>query len=142
MLLFLSSWMSPISATILPVLLAQDTVPPAPEFSPGQSVLSIVLYFVGAFFCMKIYDKVGVENSWFAFIPFLNIYANLKAGDEESPVLWTILAIVPCVNLVTLVKLIIAWINICKKIGKSPWLLLLCIFPIVQTIILGYFAFG
>ncbi|CCQ52822.1 FIG00557312: hypothetical protein [Crocosphaera watsonii WH 8502] len=43
-------------------------------------------------------------------------------------------------NIAAIIKLIIAWVNICKKINKSPWLLLLM--PCFSVLILGYFAYG
>ena len=124
---------------MLPLILAQSS-----SGSDGSSalanIISIIIYFAGAFFCFKIYEKCGVENPWFAFIPILGTYANFQAGDEENPLLWTILACIPCVNIAAIIKLIIAWINICKKINKSPWLLLLR--PCFSVLILGYFAYG
>ena len=124
---------------MLPLILAQSS-----SGSDGSSalanIISIIIYFAGAFFCFKIYEKCGVENPWFAFIPILGTYANFQAGDEENPLLWTILACIPCVNIAAIIKLIIAWVNICKKIIKSPWLLLLM--PCFSVLILGYFAYG
>ena len=124
---------------MLPLILAQSS-----SGSDGSSalanIISIIIYFAGAFFCFKIYEKCVVENPWFAFIPILGTYANFQAGDEENQLLWTILACIPCVNIAAIIKLIIAWVNICKKINKSPWLLLLT--PCFSFLILGYFAYG
>jgi hypothetical protein len=103
-------------------------------------VIAVVYVFVG-FTCQKIFEKCNVENAWFAWIPILNNYANFQAGDEEQALLWTLLMLVPCVNIVALFKLIIAWINICKKLGKSPWLLLIWLIPLGQLVFLGYLAF-
>ncbi len=124
---------------MLPLILAQSSSG-SDGSSALSSIISIIIYFVAAFFCFKIYEKCGVENPWFAFIPILANYANFQAGDEENPLLWTILACIPCVNIVAVVKLIISWVNICKKINKSPWLLLLI--PCFSVLILGYFAYG
>lgn len=122
-----------------PLIIAQSSSG-SDAASALYTLISIILYFVSAFFCWKIYEKCGVENPWFAFIPILGTYANFQAGDEENPLLWTILACIPCLNIVAVVKLIIAWVNICKKINKSPWLLLLI--PCFGFLILGYFAYG
>lgn len=121
----------------LPALLAQATYAD-PEISTTQIVFSIIAYVVGAFFCQKIYEKLGVENAWFAWIPILNVYVNFVAGDEENPVLWTILALVPCINIIAIVKLIIAWVKICNKLEKSPWLILLWLIPLIGFAIFGY----
>ncbi|HEY9645592.1 MAG TPA: DUF5684 domain-containing protein [Chroococcidiopsis sp.] len=132
---------------LLPILLAQDSAPidgaAAAGINAGSLVLNLILYVVIAFFWQKIFTKVGVERPWFAWIPILNVYAAFQAGDEENPVLWTVLMLVPCVNIAAVVKLIIAWVNVAKKLGKSPWLLLLLLVPILGSIgVFGYFAFG
>ena len=119
---------------------------PSPEdvaaFQLFTNLLSLIFYFIGAFFCWKIYEKCGVENAWFAWLPILGVYANFQAGDEENPLLWTILSCIPCLNIVAGIKLIIAWVRIFQKLGKSPWLLLLAIIPCVWFFLLGYLAFG
>jgi len=127
--------------SLLANLLAQTSYS-EPQFGIGQLVLFIILYAVGAFFCQKIFEKCGVENSWFAWIPVLNTYANFKAGNQDNPVLWTILSFVPCVNIVAIVMLVISWVRICNKLGKSPWLLLFCLLPLGAFGVLGYLAFG
>lgn len=63
-----------------------------------------------------------------------------KAGDQ-SP-WWIIGLFIPFVNIVAVVFLIIAFVNIVKKLGKNPWLILLMIIPIVNFVILYQFAFG
>ncbi|EAZ91596.1 DUF5684 domain-containing protein [Crocosphaera chwakensis] len=124
---------------MLPLILAQSTSGSGAS-SALSNLISIIVYLAGAFFCWKIYEKCGVENAWFAWIPILGTYANFQAGDEENPLLWTILLFVPCINIVAIVKLIIAWVTICRKLEKSPWLLLLM--PCFSVLILGYLAYG
>ncbi|MGL5081975.1 MAG: DUF5684 domain-containing protein [Microcoleaceae cyanobacterium] len=112
-----------------------------PQISSGQIFSGLLSYLISAFFCQKIFAKCGVENAWFAWIPFLGTYANFKAGDEPKPVLWTILAFIPLINIVAFIWLIRAWIRIFKKLGKSPWLLLTWLIPFGAIICLGYLAF-
>lgn len=126
---------------LLPPLLAQDYTEVSPGFSAAQFIIILIFYVVGAFLCQKIYQKLGVEEAWFAWIPILGTYANFKAGDEENPVLWTILSIIPCINIVAVVKLILAWVKICQKLGKSPWLLLIALIPFGSLALLGYLAY-
>lgn len=128
--------------SLLPILLAQTSGGDG-SLGPGFYFLFLVFYVFAAFTCQKIFEKCGVENAWFAWIPILGTYANFQAGDEENPVLWTILSLVPCVNIAAVVKLVIAWVKICQKLGKSPWLLLLVLIPTLGSfILLGYLAFG
>lgn len=126
----------------MPILLAQESVPQA-QFSAGQLILSLALYLIIAFFCWKIFEKLNVENAWFAWIPILGTYIAFVAADEENPILWTVLAFIPCINIVAAIKLILAWIRICGKLNKTPWILLLCLIPVIGPIAcFAYLAFG
>ncbi|NER02309.1 MAG: hypothetical protein F6K17_06525 [Okeania sp. SIO3C4] len=130
---------------ILPIFLAEEAITPPPEVAevdPATTGGSLIGYLILAFFCYKIYQKLNVENAWFAWIPILGTYINFKAADEEKPVLWTILACIPCINIIAGIKLIMAWVTIFKKLNKSPWLLLICLIPLVGTLLVfGYAAF-
>lgn len=127
---------------MLPILLAQEATTQAPEVDPSTSVGGLVFHLILSFFCYKIYQKLNVENAWFAWIPILGTYINFKAADEENPVLWTILACIPCINIIAGIKLIMAWVRIFKKLEKSPWLLLICLIPCLGALfVFGYAAF-
>ncbi|AUT03105.1 hypothetical protein CLI64_23340 [Nostoc sp. CENA543] len=97
-------------------------------------------YIFGSYCFYRIYQKLGEANAWFAWVPILNTWIMLKAGDQ-SP-WWIIGLFIPLVNFVALIFLIIAFVNIVKKLGKNPWLILLMIIPIVNFVILYNFAFG
>lgn len=103
-------------------------------------IFSLASYIFTSYCFMKIYDRLGEPNSWFSFVPFLNLWIMYKAGDK-SP--WWIVAIfIPLVNLVAAVILLLAFINIVKKLGKNPWLILLTIIPLVNFWVMYHFAFG
>lgn len=127
---------------MLPILLAQEVTTQAPEVDPSTSVGGLVFHLILGFLCYKIYQKLNVENAWFAWIPILGTYINFKAADEENPVLWTILACIPCINIIAGIKLIMAWVRIFKKLEKNPWLLLICLIPCLGALfVFGYAAF-
>jgi hypothetical protein len=129
-------------AIFFPSLLAQQTFD-QPPITAADFLLYIVIYVVFAFFLQQILAKLSFEKPWFAWVPFLNTYATFKVGDEPNAVLWTVLTIVPCINIVAVVMQIIAWTRICRKLGKSPWLLLLCLIPLLGVFVfLGYLAYG
>jgi hypothetical protein len=108
-----------------------------------QLLVMLVLYVFFAFCLMTILKKLNYENPWFAWIPFLQNYAVFQAGGEEQALLWTILMIVPCVNIVAAVKQIIAWVNIARMLEKTPWILLCVLIPCIGTFItFGYLAFA
>jgi hypothetical protein len=114
-----------------------------PEIGAVEIVIYIIFYVIFAFLLQKILEKCGVENPWFAWIPILNIYKVFEAGDNNNPVLWTILTLIPCVNIVAAIYSIIAWVKICQKLGKSPWLLLLWLIPGLGVLIFsGILAFS
>ncbi|WP_416665820.1 DUF5684 domain-containing protein [Egbenema bharatensis] len=126
---------------LLPFVLAQQTA--QPEITAADILLYIVIYVVFAFLLQRILTKLNFANPWYAWIPFLNAYAIFKAGDEPNAVLWTILSIIPCINIVAVIMQIIAWTRICRKLGKSPWLLLLWLIPLLGAFgFLGYLAYG
>lgn len=103
-------------------------------------IIGIAAYIFASYCLYKIYQKLGEPNAWFAWIPILNNWIMYKAGDQ-SP-WWIIGLFIPFVNIVAVVFLIIAFVNIVKKLGKNPWLILLMIIPIVNFVILYQFAFG
>ncbi|MCV3212472.1 DUF5684 domain-containing protein [Plectonema radiosum NIES-515] len=112
--------------------------------SAGGSFFSFIFglaaYIFGSYCFYKIYQKLGEPNAWFAWVPILNNWIMYKAGDQ-SP-WWTIGIFIPLVNFVALIFLIVAFVNIVKKLGKNPWLILLMIIPIINFVILYNFAFG
>ena len=136
-----SAYFSSTLALIPPLLFAQEAYP-QPEIGAAQIFIYLIAYLIAAFLCWKIFEKLNIENAWFAWIPILGTYITFVAGDEENPTLWTILSLIPCINIVAVVKLIIAWVRICKKLGKSPWLLLICLVPCGAFFVFGYLAFG
>ncbi|PSB15493.1 hypothetical protein C7B61_16310 [filamentous cyanobacterium CCP1] len=129
-------------AIVFPSLLAQQTFD-QPQITAADFLLYIVIYVVVSFFVQQILARCNFEKPWFAWIPFLSTYGIFKAGDEPNAVLWTVLTIVPCANIVAVVMQIIAWTRICRKLGKSPWLLLLWLIPLLgMFVFLGYLAYG
>jgi hypothetical protein len=132
---------------LLPVLLAQTSSAgdstAAAGIGVGQILLFLVTYAFVAFCSQQIFERCSVENPWFAWIPVLSTYAALQAGDQENPTLWAVLSIIPCVGLVSLIKIIPAWIKICQKLGKSPWLLLTVFLPLIGPFVLfGFLTFA
>lgn len=103
-------------------------------------IFGLAAYIFGCYCFYNIYKKLGEPNAWFAWVPILNNWIMYKAGDQ-SP-WWIIGLFIPLVNLVAVVFLIIAFVNILKKLGKNPWMLLLMLIPIVNFVILYNFAFG
>lgn len=112
--------------------------------STAESLISFIVgiaaYIFSSYCFYKIYQRLGEPNAWFAWVPILNNWIMYKAGDQ-SP--WWIIGIfIPLVNIVALIILLIAFVNIVKKLGKNPWLILLMIVPLINFVVLYNFAFG
>ncbi|WP_088243026.1 DUF5684 domain-containing protein [Calothrix rhizosoleniae] len=103
-------------------------------------IISLAIYVFTSYCFYNIYQKLGEPNAWFAWVPILQNWIMYKAGDQ-SP-WWLIGLFIPLVNIVAAIFLIIAFVNIIKKLGKNPWLILLMIVPIVNFVLLYNFAFG
>ena len=109
----------------------------------AESLISFIVGIATYIFCSycfyKIYQRLGEPNAWFAWVPILNNWIMYKAGDQ-SP--WWIIGIfIPLVNIVALIVLLIAFVNVVKKLGKNPWLILLMILPLINFFVLYNFAF-
>lgn len=144
-----SSILTPISrifSASLYIFLAQASPDLTPEqlerYQPIANAGSLIGYVILAYFSWTIFKKLNIENAWFAWIPILGAYITFVAGDNDNPILWTILLCIPCLNIIAIFPFIGAWIRICRKLEKSPWLLLLCIIPCVNFLVFGYLAFG
>ena len=103
-------------------------------------IFTLFSYLFGSYCLYTIYEKLGEQNAWFAWVPILNNWIMYKAGDQ-SP-WWIVGLFIPLVNFVALIFLLMAFIKIVEKLGKSPWLILLMIIPLVNFVVLYNFAFG
>ena len=86
---------------------------------------AIALYVVVALCLMRIFKKAGVK-SWAAWVPFYNNWKLLEIGGQQG--FWAVLAIIPVVNIVSVVFMYIAMYNIGLKLGKDGAYVLLAIF--------------
>ncbi len=114
------------------------------ERSGGSGIFGLIFgligYLFGSYCFYTIFQKLGEPNAWFAWVPLLNTWITYKVGDQ-SP-WWIIGLFIPIVNFVALFFLIVAFVNILKKLDKNPWLLLLLIIPLVNFVVLYNIAFG
>ncbi|MGB1039329.1 MAG: DUF5684 domain-containing protein [Flavobacteriales bacterium] len=73
--------------------------------------LAIVVFLIAAMW--KVFEKAG-QPGWAAIIPIYNYYIMTKIA--EKPEWWTILMIIPYVNLIFIVWI---WNRIVKRFGKT-----------------------
>jgi hypothetical protein len=92
----------------------------------------VAAYVVQALLLGRIFAKAG-EKSWKAWVPVYNSWVMLEIGGQQG--FWAVLALVPVVNIVSVVFMIIAMYNIGLKLGKEGAFVLLAIFlPLVWLI--------
>lgn len=114
-----------------------DSEPAA--FNPLVSLFSLISYLFSSYCFWKIYQKLGESDAWFAWVPFLAQWKMYQAGGK-SP-WWLIGLFIPIVNVIAVIILIMAMVNIVKRLGKNPWLILLMIIPLLNFWVLYHFAF-
>ncbi len=92
-------------------------------------VFIIAVYVFFSICLAKIFKKAGAE-SWQAWVPFLNNWRMLELGGQQG--FWALLAIIPGVNIVSVIFMFIAMYHIDKKLGKEDAFILLAILlPVV-----------
>lgn len=97
----------------------------AAAFALFALIFTLALYAFYAIFLMKIFKKAGVEQ-WIAWVPIYNNWKLLEIGGQQG--FWAILAIIPFVNIVSLVFMYIAMYHIGLKLQKEGVFVLLAIF--------------
>lgn len=103
--------------------------------------LGLGTYIFYALALMTLAKRLDYDNSWFAWIPILNIALLFKIGDMNP--LFVLLILVPGVGglLITVIT-VIAMMNICEKRGYEKLLGLLNLVPIANIILIGVLAWG
>lgn len=100
-------------------------------------IFFVIIYVYVAYSLKVIAEKTNTENSWYAWVPFLNIYLMCKIAGK--PGWWLILFFIPLVNIVIF---IIVGMKIAEARGKPGWIGILWVVPVVGLIVPGYLAFA
>lgn len=94
--------------------------------------IAVVAYVINALLLGRIFKKAGVEQ-WKAWVPIYNMWTMLELGGQKG--FWAVLAIIPIVNIVSVVYMYIAMYHIGLRLGKDGAFVLLAIFlPLVWYI--------
>jgi hypothetical protein len=89
-------------------------------------IFSVAMYVVFALCLMRIFKKAGIEQQWAAWVPIYNNWKLLEIGGQQG--FWAVLALVPIVNIVSVVFMYISMYNVGLKLGKEGVFVLLAIF--------------
>jgi hypothetical protein len=100
-------------------------------------IFSAAAYFLTAVCLLKIFRKANTDNQWAAWVPFYNFWKLLELGGQKG--YWSILSLVPIVNIAAAVFMFIAQYHVGKKLGKGGEFVLWAIFfPYVWFIWLAF----
>lgn len=89
-------------------------------------IIGAIAYVITGIFLMKLFKKAGIESPWAAWVPIYNMWKLLEIGGQ--PGYWAVLALIPLVNIASVVFMYIAAYNIGLKLGKEGAFILLAIF--------------
>jgi hypothetical protein len=104
-------------------------------------LLGIASYVFVSYCMMKMADKLGVENGWFAFIPLLQYWLYCQMAEKENS--WFIIMLIFsfCFFPVTFVMMILIMMDIAEKLGFESWWGILIIIPIFNFYVVYKLAF-
>jgi cytochrome bd-type quinol oxidase subunit 2 len=106
-------------------------------------MLFVFLIIFGVFYVYislalsTIAKKTNTENPWMAWIPIVNIILMLNIA--KKPMWWILLCLIPVVSIVIM---ILVWMEIAKARNKPEWWGILLIVPVVNIIVPGYLAWS
>ena len=106
--------------SLFPMLLAQndgDAAAGAAAALIGRvcnCIIPLVFFALIVAGLWKLFEKAG-RPGWAAIIPFYNMYVVTEIAGRD--IIWFILLLVPCVNIVAAVMI---WMDFAKNYGKDP----------------------
>lgn len=126
-----------------PPLNPNDIIYPEPTLAAGSMgdgvifpLLLLIIYGYFAYCLYKIAQKTNTPNSWFAFIPLLNVILMVQIARKS---LWWVLALlVPAVNIFVAIWI---WMLIAEERRRPKWWGILMIVGPINLILLYFLAF-
>ncbi|MGI9576613.1 MAG: DUF5684 domain-containing protein [Microthrixaceae bacterium] len=92
----------------------------------------LALFLIGYW---KVFTKMGLPG-WMGIIPFVNVYMLFKARGEHEPVVFLILCMIPCVNIIGLWFLANDTAEVFDK--EIGWKIFLFLLPGISHLVLGF----
>ena len=106
-------------------------------FSSALLIFYLALYVFYGFCLMTIANKLGVRNSWLAFVPIANAYLMCRMAGYAG--WYLLLFLVPFVNVVFSVML---WWKIAEARERPGWYGVLMLVPVANLVIPAILAFA
>lgn len=124
------------SEELLAETASTETAVNAGPFLIALLIVFLVGYALSAWLLGRIFKKAGIAQ-WKAWVPFYNMWITLELGNQKG--WWTIIVLIPILNIVPTVIFYIASYHIGLKLGKSGAFVLWAIFfPAVWYIWLAF----
>jgi len=121
--------------------LAQDFATTTSSNGGGFAAFGILMVIYLALFVVfligywKVFTKLGLPG-WMGIIPLVNVYMLFKARGQHEPVVWLILSLIPCINIIAM------WMlanDTAELFGKElGWKIFLFLIPGISHIVLGF----
>lgn len=99
--------------------------------------LGLALYVVMGISLMTIANKLGIENSWMAWIPFANMYLLTQCAGVDW--WYLLLCFIPYVGIIPAIYM---WWKVCERRGKPGPLALAMLIPCLGLAVPVYVAFA
>ena len=115
------------------------TTPPT-TLPPGGAIGILLVIYLAIFVVFlvgywKVFTKLGLPG-WMGIIPFVNVYMLFKARGKHEPVVWLILSLIPCINIIAM------WMlanDTAELFGKElGWKIFLFLIPGISHLVLGF----
>ncbi len=104
-------------------------------------LLGLARYIYSALTLQKTAEKLGMKDTWYAWIPILRKILLFNMGNQNPYLL--LLALIPGIGtLVIAIISIVATMNICEKRGHDKMIGLLVLIPLAGLILWGVLAWG
>ncbi|MFZ4517770.1 MAG: DUF5684 domain-containing protein [Microthrixaceae bacterium] len=126
---------------VLHTVLQNDFTVTSESSSGGGAGFVILMLVYLAFFILflvgywKVFTKMGLPG-WMGIVPFVNIYMVYKARGKREPIVWLILALIPCIQIIALWFLASDTAEIYDK--ELGWKIFLFIIPGISHLVLGF----
>ena len=110
-------------------------------FIPITVLLIIASYVLQAWLLYRIGRKLNYRDSWFAWVPILNIYMIVDMSHRDT-FLWFLLILLTSWCCVGFIMFALVWMDIAARCDKEDWLGILCVIPIVNFIVMYILGSG
>ena len=108
---------------------------------PVAILVGSAFYVLYAWLLYRIGRKLNYKDSWFAWIPVLNIYMLVDMSHRDT-FLWFILIILTSWCCVGVVMLALVWMDIAARCDKDDLWGILCVIPIVNFVVMYILGSG